>query len=101
MINIQIAKEDVGILSELNPVRTPESNTKETLMPTDQAAVRYREILKSWENRGWRIDIAEMNAKRGDVAFAIPCPDRRVSGNWVLDTVPLHSAGQEKRAAAE
>ena len=23
------------------------------------------------------------------MAYAIPCPDRRTSGNWVLDAVPL------------
>jgi hypothetical protein len=26
---------------------------------------------------------------RGDVAYAIPCPDRRTAGNWVVDEVPL------------
>jgi hypothetical protein len=27
--------------------------------------------------------------KRGDVAYAIPCPARRTEKNWVLDSVPL------------
>ena len=50
---------------------------------------RYREHLKEWEARGWRIDMKALRAKQGDVAFAVPCPGRRESGNWVLDTVPL------------
>jgi len=87
--NLMVAHQDIDVLSELNPVRTPNSNTKEILMPADQVIVRYREWLKSWENKGWRIDVSAMKAKRGDVAFAIPCPERRTSGNWVLDPIPL------------
>ena len=75
--------------AEINPVRTPETNTKEILLPGDQAVLRYRQCLKEWEDRGWRVDMRALRDKQGDVAFAIPCPDRRTSGNWVLDTVPL------------
>ncbi len=39
--------------------------------------------------------------KRGDVAFAIHCPERRTSGNWVLDPVPLMPRAEEQQAAAE
>ena len=38
------------------------------------------------------IDRDTLKAKKGKVAFAIPCPARRTSGNWVLDPVPLHKA---------
>lgn len=39
---------------------------------------------------GWRIDIVEFNRRTGkDTAFAIPCPDRRTSGNWVLKSIPM------------
>ncbi len=100
-VNYLVVEEDISVLNELNPVRTPETNIKETLMPTDQIAVRYREILKGWEAKGWRIDVPEMKAIQGDVAFAIPCPDRRTSGNWVLDSIPLLSLAAESRAAAE
>ena len=100
-LNMRVAEEDIAILSELNPMRTPDSNIKETFMPTDQLVVRYRQHLKGWENKGWRIDWKAFQAKQGDVAFAIPCPDRRMSGNWVLDTVPLIPMAQESRAAAE
>jgi phenylpropionate dioxygenase-like ring-hydroxylating dioxygenase large terminal subunit len=87
-INMQIAQEDVGVLIRLNPVRTPDSNTKEILLPADLPIVRYREFLKDWEQRGWRIDMHKLRELQGDIAFAIPCPARRTSKNWVLDAVP-------------
>ena len=49
----------------------------------------YRECLREWEKNGWRIDFRALQAQKGDIAFAIPCPGRRESGNWVLDAVPL------------
>ena len=70
-------------------MRTPDTNTKEILVPGDYALVRYREWLKKWDLKGWRIDAKALRAKQGDIAMAIPCPGRRESGNWVLDTVPL------------
>ena len=87
--NLKVANEDIAVLTNLNPVRTPESNIKEILLPTDQAVVKYREYLGQWEERGWRIDLKKLRADAGDVAYAIPCPERRTSGNWVLDPVPL------------
>ena len=88
-VTLQIVHEDIRILENLNPVRTPDSNTKEILVPGDYALVRYREWLKKWDANGWRIDMKALRDKQGDVAMAIPCPGRRESGNWVLDTVPL------------
>ena len=49
----------------------------------------FRNSLKKWERFGWRIDMKKMEEASGDVAFAIPCPDRRNSKNWVLESVPL------------
>jgi len=88
-VTLQIVHEDIRILENLNPVRTPDSNTKEILVPGDYALVRYREWLKKWDANGWRIDMKALRDKQGDVAMAIPCPGRRESGNWVLDSVPL------------
>jgi hypothetical protein len=88
-LTLRVVHEDMAILTELNPVRTPESNIKETLVPGDSAVARYRDHLHEWEEKGWRIDLKALKARQGDVAFAIPCPDRRESGNWVLDAVPL------------
>ena len=88
-VNMEIAQEDIDILKVLNPVRTPETLTKEILVPADKPIVRYRELLKDWEKRGWRIDLKALREQRGDVAFAIPSPARRTSKNWVVDPVPL------------
>jgi phenylpropionate dioxygenase-like ring-hydroxylating dioxygenase large terminal subunit len=98
--NLKVANEDIAVLTELNPIRTPENNVKEILLPTDQAVVRYRQFLTEWENRGWRIDLKKLREKAGDVAYAIPCPDRRTSGNWVLDPIPLLPAATESAATA-
>ena len=70
-------------------------------MPADKAVLRYREWLEQWENQGWRIDLDILRAKRGDVAFAIPCPTSRTSGNWVLDPVPLMPAREINVSAAK
>jgi phenylpropionate dioxygenase-like ring-hydroxylating dioxygenase large terminal subunit len=90
--NMKVANEDMAVLTELNPVRTPENNVKEILTPSDGSVVRFREFLGEWEARGWRIDMKKLLETRDDIAYAIPCPDRRNSGNWVLDPVPLMPA---------
>ena len=100
-VNTIVAQEDIDLLEDLDPVRTPESTTEEVLLPTDGAVVSYRKYLRKWRDMGWRIDLEMLRAKRGDKAFAIPCPDRHTSGNWVLSPVPLVSAAKEKKAAAE
>jgi phenylpropionate dioxygenase-like ring-hydroxylating dioxygenase large terminal subunit len=87
-INMEIAQEDIDILVKLNPVRTPETTTKELLVPADKPLLRYRELQKEWEKRGWRMDLKKLAEQRGNVASAIPCPERRTSKNWVLDEVP-------------
>ena len=97
-LTMRIVHEDIAILENLNPIRTPETNNKEILLPNDHAVFRYREHLKEWESRGWRIDMKALRAKQGDVAFAIPCPARRESGNWVLDAVPLVPASAARAA---
>jgi len=99
--NLVIAHQDIDVLGELDPIRTPASNTKEILMPADKAVLRYREWMKQWEDKGWRIDQETLRAKRGDVAFAIPSPARRTSGNWVLDPVPLMPARDANASAAQ
>jgi hypothetical protein len=88
-INMQIAQEDIDIIEGLDPVRTPKSTAKEVLTRADAPIYRYRDFLKKWDDKGWRIDWKEMQDKRGDVAFAIPSPTRRTEKNWVLDPVPL------------
>ena len=42
----------------------------------------------------------EVEAAAGDVAFAIPCPARRTTANWVLPAVPLEAAAPVPAAEA-
>ncbi len=93
-----IAQQDIDILIDINPQRTPLSTTKEILMPADTAIAAYRDWLEKFDDKGWRIDIEEFNRRNGkDAAFAIPCPGRRTSGNWVLEEVPRIKSRAERK----
>jgi hypothetical protein len=87
--NEAVAFQDRDVLQDLQPVMTPQTRTKEFFTPADITVAGYRDKLKAWENRGWRIDMAEVNRRRGRVAWAIPSPARRDQSGWVLDSVPL------------
>ena len=97
-INMRIAHEDINVIENLDPVRTPDSTAKELLTPVDKPIYAYRDFLKKWDDKGWRIDWKELQAKRGDVAFAIPSPARRTEKNWILDTVPLTPPAEKGNA---
>ncbi|MCK6370452.1 MAG: aromatic ring-hydroxylating dioxygenase subunit alpha [Gammaproteobacteria bacterium] len=99
--NKAVARQDIEILTDLYPLRTPVSNTKEVLTPSDKAVVAYRDWLARFDDRGWRIDWNEFRARNGtgEIAFAIPSPGRRSSGNWVLETVPLLGNRQARSRA--
>ncbi|MEZ5473914.1 MAG: aromatic ring-hydroxylating dioxygenase subunit alpha [Steroidobacteraceae bacterium] len=102
--NKVVAQQDIEILVDLYPPRTPISNTKEVLMPADKAVVAYRDWLKQFDDRGWRIDWDEFTRRNGkDTAFAIPSPRRRKTGNWVLEAVPMlgsRAARQDTKQSA-
>ena len=89
--NFIIAEQDRVVIERLQPVLTPNSRTKELLMPADKVIGLYRDKLDEWDRNGWRIDSDKLNRIRakGDTAFAIPCPARRETKGWVLDPVPL------------
>jgi phenylpropionate dioxygenase-like ring-hydroxylating dioxygenase large terminal subunit len=93
--NMVIAKQDIVVVRHLKPVLTPPSTAKELLMPADKVIAQYRDKLGEFEQRGWKIDMTELKRvqERGDTIFAIPCPARRETKSWVLDTVPLVSPG--------
>ena len=102
--NLRVTTEDIAILENLHPIRTPATRTREILTAGDKAIVRYRDYLDEWSARGWRLDFKSLRENDGDVAYAIPCPERRRSGNWVLDPVPVipasgKSAGRVDSAA--
>lgn len=100
--NKAVAQQDIDIMREVYPRRTPISNTKEVLMPADKAIAAYREWLEKFDNKGWRIDWEEFSRRNGkDTAFAIPCPDRRTSGNWVLEEMPRITSRVDRKSAAK
>ena len=88
-INLAIAAEDITVVSELYPTRTPENTSRELLTSGDECIGAYRGLLKDWENHGWRIDRKALQFNAGDIAYAIPSPQRASQKNWVLDPVPL------------
>jgi phenylpropionate dioxygenase-like ring-hydroxylating dioxygenase large terminal subunit len=88
-INRKVADEDVTILENLWPVRTPDTNTKELLTEGDEMIVRYRRHLKEWDASGWRLDAQQIRAAGPDIAYAVPCPARRESKSWILDPAPV------------
>ena len=51
-VTLQVVHEDVAVLEGLSPIRTPNTNTKEILVPGDAAVVRYRDYLKEWDAKG-------------------------------------------------
>jgi phenylpropionate dioxygenase-like ring-hydroxylating dioxygenase large terminal subunit len=87
--NQYVANQDRKIIEELHPVLTPDTNTKEFMLPADKCILFYRESQKAWESRGWRIDTDEVARMKGKVAYAIPSPARREHKGWVLDPIPL------------
>ena len=87
--NGYVAQQDVVVVEELHPVITPDTNTKEFMVPSDKCILLYRESLKEWEQNGWKIDIDQVNASEKRVAYAIPSPARREQKGWVLDAIPL------------
>ena len=58
----------------------------------------FRDRLKEWDAKGWRIDMDEVTADKNKVAYAIPSPARRRQKGWVVDAVPMIGA---KQAAAK
>ncbi len=87
--NQTVVLEDRDVLERLRPVMTPATSTRELLMPADKTLVCYRDRLKEFAARGWRIDVAAVEQTGDGVAFAIPSPARRESSGWVIDSIPL------------
>ena len=87
--NQYVGFQDRDVLLQVRPRFSPRTNIKETFVKGDECVARYREWVKKWEAKGWRIDVAKLNATKNETAYAIPSPARRQSKNWVIDTVPL------------
>jgi phenylpropionate dioxygenase-like ring-hydroxylating dioxygenase large terminal subunit len=91
--NAFVRNQDVVVLTGLQPFMNPETNSRELLVPADRAVVRYRQYLREWQARGWRIDAEAAERRARHEALVIPSPARRESPRgWVLETVPLMPA---------
>ncbi len=99
--NQYVAFQDRDVLMTLHPKVTPRVNTKELFTPSDYAVGRYREWLKEWQARGWRIDMDKLNKVGAHTAFAIPSPARRKRKGWVIDPIPLLPATPARAVEAD
>ena len=99
--NAVVAGQDRDVLLDVRPMLTPENRAKEFLTPSDAAIGKYRDKLKLWEARGWRIDSDAVTRNRKKTAYAIPSPARRDMKGWILDPVPLHPARDAAAGGAE
>jgi hypothetical protein len=87
--NEHTVMQDVRVIGGIRPRTTPSNNVTELLIAEDQGVAKYRERIKAWTEKGWRIDVDALAANGGRSAFAVPSPARRESGNWVINPVPL------------
>lgn len=94
--NWMVAEQDIVVLSRLEPRETPETNTREFMVPADEPILRYRQKLAEFAARGWRIDTERVNRHRRTAAWAIPSPERRSYKAWVLDPIPLMSVANSE-----
>ena len=99
--NQYVGFQDRDVLLRLRPRLTPPTNTKEIFVRGDECVARYRDWVKKWQARGWRIDSDRVTATKSQSAYAIPSPARRHSKNWVLDPVPLIPATQDQSLQAD
>ena len=90
--NEHTVMQDVRVVGGIRPLTTPSSNVTELLIAEDQGVAKYRERVKAWTAKGWRIDVDALAADGGRSAFAVPSPARREPGNWVINPVPLVSS---------
>jgi phenylpropionate dioxygenase-like ring-hydroxylating dioxygenase large terminal subunit len=93
--NQYVADQDVVVVERLRPALTPDTNTKEFMLPSDKCILLYRESLKEWEQLGWKIDTDARSLAGANTAFAIPSPARRQQKGWVLDAIPLKQPGED------
>jgi hypothetical protein len=98
--NLFVADEDRYVIEDVDPMIWTEEKLNELLVPADKQIAAYRDYIRRWESNGWRIDSRTVEANRDRIAYAIPSPARRTSGNWVLGTVPLVGVESRVRVAS-
>lgn len=88
--NEKIVLEDQRIVEKLEPSLPMRGASADFSVSADAIQIAYRHCLADWESRGWRIDTERMHRDRpGARLQVLPSPARRLSRNWVFETVPL------------
>lgn len=82
-------EEDRIVVEKLNPTVPSKDAIGEFIVSADDVLMNYRERLKDWQSRGWRIDVEQMNRDKGRVAYAIPGPSRHEHDDWAVTKVPM------------
>jgi len=90
------AAQDQMVLEQVRPTLVGNTRFKEVHTPADEIVVRYRESLRAWQAQGWRIDSDQLTQDRDKTATVIPCPARRTSKGWALESVSLMPADAGK-----
>lgn len=82
--------EDQIVVEKLDPAIPSREAIGEFIVPADDILMLYRQRLKEYEERGWRMDLDELQRNKGRVAYAIPSPRRgEESDGWAITPVPL------------
>ena len=83
-------EEDRIVVEKLEPAIPSKDTIGEFIVPADDVLMVYRERLKDYEKRGWRMDLAEMKRNQHRMVYAIPSPARREDPkDWAVTPVPL------------
>lgn len=82
-------KEDRPVIEEMRPRYSPRDTTSELLLPEDEVMVGYRQWLSRWQDRGWQLDVDELQRTGDRKVCAIPSPGRHQHRNWVFPVAPL------------
>jgi phenylpropionate dioxygenase-like ring-hydroxylating dioxygenase large terminal subunit len=91
--SLAIIEQDRRIIEKIEPIFTPDSATDQLSVRADALSLHYRERLRDWAARGWRIDGDTLAGVRPRSRVqTIPSPGRREQKAWVYDNVPLAPA---------
>lgn len=83
-------EEDRVVVEKLEPAIPSADAVGEFIVPADDVLMVYRRRLKEYEQRGWRLDLAEMARQRHRMVYAIPSPARRTDPtDWAVTPVPI------------
>ena len=93
----KVFEEDAAVINHVAPVESPAAGRLELLLESDKHIVEFRREMLRREALGWRIDTARIEAERGRLVYAIPCPARRQQKGWVHEPAPLTASFQVSR----